>query len=113
MSSLSLSVMWMRVRLMSWNDSLVHDEPSEIYFFMSINSNIPSIQKKIYCPYAFWVLCKASSGRRRPRRPRPRTFRKFPKIDVLGRPLRNGQSEFLKNRQRQLIENENWKKRLV
>ena len=31
-------------------------------------------------------LGQASSGRRRPRRPRPRTSRKFPKIDVLGRP---------------------------
>ena len=28
---------------------------------------------------------QASSGRRRPRRPRPRTSRKFSKIDVLGR----------------------------
>ena len=31
-------------------------------------------------------LVQASAGRRRPRRPRPRTSQLFPKIDVLGRP---------------------------
>ena len=33
-----------------------------------------------------WCQTQASEGRRCPRRPRRRTSRKFPKIDVLGRP---------------------------